>query len=145
MARYGDKQRIIPPHWGQRLQPLIETGMTSECEIIAPGKPSRDNPLAGATPTVMYSDIPCRVQQQNRFTNGATPTGQDSTRRDYLVQIPARIGQLHEGMTGWIIHVTRTDDAGMLGRQFKIKQELHGSEIGARDLICEDSQTQNGR
>ena len=124
MARYGDKQCIIPPHWGQRLQPLIETGMTSECEIIAPGKPPRDNPLSGAT---------------------LTPTGQDSTRRDYLVQIPARIGQLHEGMTGWIIRITKTDDAGMLGRQFKIKQELHGSEIVARDLICEDSQTQNGR
>ena len=142
MARYTSRQRVVPADWSLRLAPVVEQGMTAMVDVLAPAAVNPKEPLAGVVEKRVFTDVTCRIQELNRYADNVTGSVQDAATRDYLVQMPLRMWELHSGLRNHVLVVTASNIPGMRGKRFTVKQVMAGSLLGSIDLICGEMQNQ---
>lgn len=132
--------KVIPTGWAERQRPVATATMATPCVIkrISDATPPYPLPEGWENERTIHETV-CRVQQLNR-AGGGVAAEQPTTERHYLIPVPhtnpdgVALPELRAGEQGDIIHA--------IGRQFRIRQILFGSNEWERDLICVDNQTQ---
>lgn len=132
--------RVIPAGWSAHHRPTATGTMTGRLEVYAPAPRSSILDAGGGEPVAV--DIPCRVQQLNRASNGAN-VGQETHLRDYLITVPAGTPvRFRAGQGGHTLRITQADNPDTVGDWFTVKQVMRGSLTWEIDLICEHNQAQ---
>lgn len=145
--------KVIPPAWSRHHQPTATGGMNAACVITdparaTPGEWDDDTGEYGpGTPHVVLPapdgepGWPCRVQALTSDQD-SEQAGQDSTTRDYLVQLDdPDLSGLPDLEVGYVIEVTAaTNDPHLVGLQLTVRDVQHGSERFTRDVIAAHNQ-----
>lgn len=132
--------RVVPAGWSERHRPVAVGSMTGRLDVVV--TVPRTSILDEGGDSLVAEGVPCRVQQLNRASNGAT-VGQEAHLRDYLVTVPVDTPvDFKAGADGHRLRITRADSETAVGLELTIKQVLKGSLLWELDLICEHNQTQ---
>lgn len=134
--------RVIPEGWSEHHRPVAVGSMTGRLDVLVtvPRTSIRDE----GGDALVAEGVPCRVQQLNRASNGAT-VSQEAHLRDYLVTVPVDTPvDFRAGADGHRLRITRADAQAAVGLELTVKQVLKGSLLWELDLICEHNQTQQG-
>lgn len=132
--------RVIPAGWSERHRPVAVGSMTGRLDVLV--TVPRTSILDEGGESLVAGGVPCRVQQLNRASNGAT-AGQEAHLRDYLVTVPIDTPvDFRAGADGHRLRITKADAPAAVGVELTIKQVLKGTLLWELDLICEHNQTQ---
>lgn len=127
--------RVIPAGWAEHHRPTANGTMTAEGTVhrVTTGPPPYPRPEGWTGETLLHTTM-FRVQQLNR-EGGGNPGEQPTQERQYLLTT-AVIGApaFQAGERGDIVRV--------IGREFRIRQILFGSQLWEIDLMCVDNLTQ---
>ena len=145
--------KVIHEQWSRHHQPTATGGMNAACTVTdpdktTPGEWDEDTGTYGP-PTPFYvvpapegtDGWPCRVQAVTS-DQGSEQAGQDSTTRDYLVQLDdPDLSTLPDLEQGYVIEVTAAiNDPHLVGLDLTIRDVQHGSERFTRDVIAVHNQ-----
>lgn len=134
--------RVIPTGWSEHHRPVAVGSMTGRADVLV--TVPRTSILDEGGDALVTEGVPCRVQQLNRASNGAT-IGQEAHLRDYLVTVPVDTPvDFRAGADGHRLRITQADAQAAVGLELTIKQVLKGTLLWELDLICEHNQTQQG-
>jgi hypothetical protein len=133
--------RVIPDGWSEHHQPTVESVMTGTGRLSkpGPGNPVRDDTTGKETPpapTVVASDVACRVQPLTTERRVVQVGDVAVTLRSYLVQVPVDTPLPDIGWTFVVTEANGDDD--VIGRPLTIRDVRLATESWSRDLICED-------
>lgn len=145
MPRAGNPRRpgstVIPPGWSEHHRPVAEATMTAV--VLIDGPPTEERVFDKATGTwstpprtVLFDDVPCRIQQQ-RQPNESTVGDQQVSTHDYLVPVPLYVeGLVTDGSHHLLVKTC--EDPDLIGRRLTVTDVMRGSLAWERDLICID-------
>lgn len=132
--------RVVPAGWSEHHRPVAVGSMTGRADVLV--TVPRTSILDEGGESLVAEGVPCRVQQLNRASNGAT-VGQEAHLRDYLVTVPVDTPvDFKAGADGHRLRITEADAQAAVGLELAIKQVLKGTLLWELDLICEHNQTQ---
>lgn len=139
--------RVVPEGWSRHHQPVATGGMNATCVVTDPDQstPGGWNDDTGTydppTPFIVVAETRCRIQaiQSDQDTEQA---GQDSTTREYLVQLDdPDLSTLPDIEVGHVIEITTAiNDAHLVGERLTVTDVQHGSERFTRDLVASHNQ-----
>lgn len=132
--------RVIDPRWSAHHRPVAVGTMTARCTIDrdGDGAPVWDDETGTWTKpdrVVLYTDMPCRVQQQKQPQEASTG-GEEVTTHDYLVPVPVSVVGVKVGHQ--VLVDACPDDLSLVGRRLTVTDVQRGSLVWERDLICID-------
>jgi hypothetical protein len=133
---------VIGPAWSQHHQGVAEGAMNATCTIGVPTGQTTYDPATDDTTSTWTDDYtgPCFVESALSPIS-ADVAGQQVTRRDYLVQIPAD-GQTADIVPGARVRIlTAPNDAQLGAQDLWVIDEQLGSERFSRVLVCSDNQS----
>lgn len=139
--------RVVPEGWSRHHQPVASGGMNAACVITDPARttPGGWNDDTGQydspTPFVVVAETRCRVQAI-QSDQGTEQVGQDSTIREYLVQLDdTNLSTLPDIEVGHVVDITAVaNDPHLVGQLLTIRDVQHGSERFTRDLVAVHNQ-----
>lgn len=138
---------VVHPDWSRHHQPVATGGMNATCVITDPARatPGAWDDATGtygpSTPFVVVDTTACRVQALTSDQD-TEQAGQDSTIRDYLVQLddPGLVS-LPDLEVGYVVTITAaTNDPHLVGLALTIRDVQHGSERFTRDVVVTHNQ-----
>lgn len=140
--------KVIPDGWAsQYIRAVGEGAMRGRCRIEdAPEGPEPWPPVEGWTGagTVLAADVPCRIQAINRNATGAQGE-QVMGMRDYQITVPVdAVPDLTPSGSGpWVVIEASPDDPVARHARLLVVDEIRGTEVAERVLICQHNQTQS--
>lgn len=132
--------RVISSRWSEHHRPTATGTMTATCEITrrgTGGTTDADGTYTPGGPSTLYTG-PCRVQALASRQEVVVVGEAQETEHRYLVTIEFDAAEVR---IGDLVKVTAAKDAGLVGRQLRVSDMAHGSEVWERDLFCKELET----
>lgn len=139
--------KVIPQAWSRHHQPTATGGMNATVTVTDPARtvPGAWDDATGTygppTPHVVADAILARVQAV-QSDQASVQAGQESTTRDYLVQLDdPGLSTLPDIEVGYRVTVTTAaNDPHLVGLDLTVTDVQHGSERFTRDVVATHSQ-----
>lgn len=146
--------RIIPQGWSEHHAQVLPSSMNATVVITDPDKTTQAplNPVTGTRPTPEPFIIAGGPEDPNPAWRGGVPAriqrllsdrqvdlgGEQTTARQYLVQLPADVPPFRLGCH--VTTQTATSDTQLVGEVLVVVDYQHGSERFTRDVVCTHNQ-----
>jgi hypothetical protein len=129
--------RVSHPRWSEHHRPTATSAMTADCVFTrraGEGATGPDGTYTPPEPAEIYAG-PCRVVEQRTAERIAIVGAARETHRRYLVAIRHDAPEIHVGDVG---EITRSADAGLVGKRVRVVDVQFGNEQWQRDLYCDE-------
>lgn len=129
---------VIPDRWAAGHQPVADKTMHSAaCELRGTGTTQTWNPVSRqmeTTAQAAYYTGGCRIQSLARDARITIQAEDPEVVADYLIVVPATVGQVVEGH---LVTISDSHDDALTGRTLTVRKVVRGSQRFERDLFCQ--------